>query len=204
MKIAARPAILAAAMLLTVAVTVEAQQTKKIPRIGRLAGGSATADSARNEPFRQGLRELGYVEGKNLIIVYPSAGGTSAARASELVRLKVDVIVTSGATLTHAAKEATTTIPIVFLQDPDPVGNGFVTSLARPAGNLTGLSQMSADLAGKRLELFREVLPKLFRLVVLGSSANAGNGIPVKRDRTRCSDTRSAASTLGRTKRQGH
>jgi putative ABC transport system substrate-binding protein len=100
--------------------------------------------------FGQGLRELGYVEGKNLIIEYPSAGKTLAARAAELVRLKVDVIVTGGATVTRAAKEATTTIPIVFLQDPDPVGNGFVTSLVRPAGNITGLSSMTADLAGKR------------------------------------------------------
>lgn len=100
------------------------------------------------------------MEGKDLIIVYPSAAGTLLARAAELVRLKVDVIVTGGATVTRAAKEATSTIPIVFLQDPDPVGNGIVTSLARPAGNITGLSSMSADLVGKRMELLREVLPK--------------------------------------------
>ena len=168
----------------------EAQQPKKIPRIGRLTAGSATAESARTEPFRQALRELGYVEGKNLIIEYASAGGTLPARAAELVRLKVDVIVTGGATATRAAKEATTTIPIVFLQDPDPVGNGFVTSLARPAGNITGLSSMSADLIGKRLELLREVLPKLSRLAVLGNSANAGNGIQLR-------ETERAAATLG-------
>src|SRR5262245_26013079 len=188
------------ALLFALCVSVEAQQPKRVPRIGILQGGSTD----RFETFWRALHELGYLEGKNLIIVYPSAEGTLPARAAELVRLKVDVIVTAGATTTRAAKEATTTIPIVFLQDPDPVGNGLVTNLARPAGNLTGLSQMTADLAGKRLELFREVLPKLSRLAVLGNSANAGNGIPVKRDRTRCSDTRSAASTLGRTKRQGH
>jgi putative ABC transport system substrate-binding protein len=182
--------ILFAGAVLAVAVTVEAQQQKKIPRIGRLTFVSATADSARTEPFRQGLRELGYVEGKNLIIEYASAEGTLAARAAELVHLKVDVIVTGGATATRAAKEATTTIPIVFLQDPDPVGNGLVTSLARPLRNITGLSAMSADLVGKRLELLREVLPKLSHLAVLGNSANTGNG-------TQLRETERAAATLG-------
>jgi ABC-type uncharacterized transport system substrate-binding protein len=106
------------------------------------------------------------------------------------VRLKVDVIVTGGATATRAVKEATTTIPIVFLQDPDPVGNGLVTTLARPAGNITGLSSMTADLAGKRLELLREILPKLSRMAVLGQSRNAGNGIQLR-------ETERAAATLG-------
>ena len=102
-----------------------------------------------------------------------------AARAAELVRLKVDVILTGGTTNTRAAKEATTTIPIVFFQDPDPVGNGFVTSLARPGGNITGLSSMVADLSGKRLELLK-VVPKLSRLAVFGNSANAGNGTQLR------------------------
>jgi putative tryptophan/tyrosine transport system substrate-binding protein len=124
------------------------------------------------------------------VIMYPSAEKTYAARAAELVRLKVDVIVTGGATATRAVKEATSTIPIVFLQDPDPVGNGLVTTLARPAGNITGLSSMSADLAGKRLELLKEVLPKLSRLAVLGNSANAGNGIQLR-------ETERTAATLG-------
>jgi putative ABC transport system substrate-binding protein len=174
------------AMLFARCVSAGAQQPKRVPRIGALSNNVVV----RTEEFRQGLRELGYVEGKNLIIVYPNAGGTLAARAAELVRLKVDVIVTGGATSTRAAKEATTTIPIVFLQDPDPVGNGLVTSLARPAGNVTGLSQMTADLAGKRLELLREVLPKFSRLAVLGNSANAGNGIQLR-------ETERAAATLG-------
>jgi putative tryptophan/tyrosine transport system substrate-binding protein len=174
------------AVLFALCVSVEAQQPKRVPRIGILQGSSYE----RFETFRQALHELGYLEGKNLIIVYPSAEGTLPARAAELVRLKVDVIVTGGATTTRAAKEATTTIPIVFLQDPDPVGNGLVTNLARPAGNLTGLSQMTADLAGKRLELFREVLPKLSRLAVLGNSANAGNGIQLR-------EAERAAATLG-------
>ena len=103
-----------------------------------------------------------------------------SARAAELVRLKVDVIIYNGATNTRAAKEATTTIPIVFLQDPDPVGNGFVTSLARPGGNITGLSSRIADLSGKRLELLKEILPALSRVAVFGNSANAGNGIQLR------------------------
>jgi putative ABC transport system substrate-binding protein len=175
-------------MLFALCASAGAQQPKKVHRVGFLGG--SVSESARIEAFRQGLRELGYVEGKNLVSVYPSAGETLAARAAELVRLKVDVIVTGGATLTRAAKEATTTIPIVFLQDPDPVGNGFVTSLARPAGNITGLSSMTSDLAGKRLELLKEILPKLSRLAVLGNSANAGNGIQLR-------ETERAAGALG-------
>ncbi|MSP40995.1 MAG: twin-arginine translocation signal domain-containing protein [Deltaproteobacteria bacterium] len=152
--------------------TAAAQQAKKVHRIGYMSGIISSVPAS----FLQGLREIGYVEGKNLIIVYPSAEKKLAARAAELVGLKVEVIVTSGATPTRAAKEATTTIPIIFLQDPDPIGNGFVTSLARPGGNVTGLSSMVADLSGKRLELLKEVLPKLSRLAVFGNSANAGNG----------------------------
>ena len=168
---------------------LDAQQAKKLQRIGFLTPTSLGSYGA----FRQGLRELGYVEGNNVIIEYPKAEGNltrAAARAAELVRLKVDVIVTTGATDTRAAKEATTTIPIVFLQDPDPVGNGFVTSLARPGGNITGLSTLGADLSGKRLELLKEVLPKLARVAVLGNSANAGNGIQLR-------ETERAAGAFG-------
>jgi putative ABC transport system substrate-binding protein len=167
----------------------QAQQATKIHRIGFLTPTSLGQYGA----FRQSLRELGYIEGKNLTIEYLKAEGNftrAPARAAELVRLKVDVIVTTGATDTRAAKEATTTIPIVFLQDPDPVGNGFVTSLARPGGNITGLSTLGADLSGKRLELLKEVLPKLSRLAVLGNSANAGNGIQLR-------ETERAAGTFG-------
>ena len=166
-------------LLLTLCFPAQAQQLKKIQRIGFLTSGSLGSFVV----FRQGLRDLGYVEGKNLIIEYQKSEGNftrAQARAAELVRLKVDVIVTSGATDTRAAKEATTTIPIVFLQDPDPIGNGFVTSLARPGGNITGLSSLGADLSGKRLELLKEVLPKLSRVAVLGNSANTGNGIQLR------------------------
>jgi putative ABC transport system substrate-binding protein len=120
-----------------------AQPTKKIPRIGFLGAFSASSLSARIEAFRQGLRELGYVEGKNIFIEYRYAEGKLdrlPALAAELVGLKVDVIVTGGPTPTRAAKEATSTIPIVMALDNDPVGNGFVASLARPGGNTTGLS----------------------------------------------------------------
>jgi putative tryptophan/tyrosine transport system substrate-binding protein len=168
---------------------VESQQPKKIQRIGFLTPTSLDSYGA----FRQSLRDLGYVEGQTLIIEYVKAEGNftrAQARAAELVRLKVDVIVTTGATDTRAAKETTTTIPIVFLQDPDPVGNGFVTSLARPGGNITGLSTLGADLSGKRLELLKEVLPKLSRLAVLGNSANAGNGIQLR-------ETERAAGAFG-------
>ncbi len=167
---------LASVILLSVC-RAEAQQPTKIPRIGYLTGVSLSADSPRVEGFRQGLRELGYVEGKNIIIEYRYADGKFdrlPALAAELVRLKVDMIVTAGATNTRAAKEATTTIPIVMAQDPDPVGSGFVASLARPGGNITGLSSLTADLSGKRLELLKEILPKLSRLAVLGTSASPG------------------------------
>ena len=154
-----------------------AQQPKKIPRIGYL-GFSAASSSARIDGFRQGLRELGYVEGKNIIIEYRYAEGrldSERALAAELARLKVDIIVTAGAGSTRAAKEATSTIPIVMSQDPDPVGSGFMASLARPGANITGLSSLGADLAGKRLELLKEILPKLSRVAVFGASTNPGN-----------------------------
>src|SRR6266545_8047281 len=118
-----------------------AQQPTKIPRIGYL-GGATASNTARIEALRQGLRELGYVEGKNIVIEWRFAEGKpdrERAIAAELGRLKVDVIVTVGSNATRAAKEATATIPIVMTQDPDPIGNGFVASLARPGGNITGL-----------------------------------------------------------------
>jgi ABC-type uncharacterized transport system substrate-binding protein len=164
----------------------QAQQPTKIPRVGFLSSG-------RNDGFRQGMRELGYVEGKNIIFEYAMVGESftrAPARAAELVRLKVDVIVTNGATNTRAAKEATRTIPIVMLSDPDPVGNGFVTRLARPGGNITGFSSQVADLSGKRLELLKEIVPKLLRVAVFGNSANTGNATQLK-------ETERAAEAFG-------
>src|SRR5207253_11193652 len=156
-------------IILAAAFTADAQQPKKVPRIGFLSGVFPSSISARVEAFRQGLRELGYVEGKNIVIEWRAAEGKPdrlAALAAELVRLKVDIIVTAGPPLTRAAKEATTTIPIVMAQDPDPVGNGFVASLARPGGNITGLSRLAPELSGKRLELLKEIIPKLSRVSV--------------------------------------
>ncbi len=156
----------------------EAQQAEKVYRIGFLAGASPAAIPERVEAFRQGLRELGYVEGKNIVIEFHWAKGKLArlpALAAELVHRKVDVIVTVGLLSTRAAKEATSTIPIVMAQDPDPIGNGFVTSLARPGGNVTGLSKLFPELSGKRLELLRETIPKLSRLAIFGTSNHSGS-----------------------------
>jgi putative ABC transport system substrate-binding protein len=157
---------------------VEAQQPTKIPRIGYLGLGSTSTSPGRIEAFRQGLRELGYVEGKNIVIDYRYSGekiDRLPALAAEVVRLKVEVLVTAGASATRAAKEATSTIPIVMAQDSDPVGNGFVASLARPGGNITGLSTLAPELSGKRLELLKEILPKLSRVAVFGTSTRPGN-----------------------------
>ena len=158
-------------------VRAEAQQPTKVPRIG-LLGGSGSAESARTEAFRQGLRELGYFEGKNIVIEWRDAEGKpdrQRALAVELVRLKIDVLVTTGSGATRAAKKATATIPIVMAQDPDPIGNGFVASLARPGGNITGLSNLGPELSGKRLELLKEAVPRLTRVAVFGTSTFPGN-----------------------------
>ena len=167
------------ALLLAYSVPAEAQQPKKVPRIGYLTGGFAAAGSPRTDAFRQGLRELGYVEGKNVVIEYRYAEGKLdrlPALAAELVRLNVQVIVTGGGGgATRSAKEATKAIPIVMAQDRDPVGNGFVASLAQPGGNVTGLSSLTAGLSGKRLELLKEILPKLSRAAVLGTSTAITN-----------------------------
>jgi putative ABC transport system substrate-binding protein len=154
----------------------EAQQPTKVPRIGFLAAISPAAISARIEAFRQGLNELGYIEGKNIVIEWRSAEADRVpGLAAELVRLKVDVIVTAGPLSTRPAEGATKTIPIVMAQDDDPVGNGFVASLARPGGNITGLASLSPELSGKQLELLKEIVPKLSRMAVLGSSTRPGN-----------------------------
>jgi putative ABC transport system substrate-binding protein len=167
-----------AVMLLPLSVPAEAQQPTKVPRLGFLSAASTSAIAARIEGFRHGLRELGYIEGKNVVVEWPSADGKPdrlPALAAELVRLKVDIIVSAGPSATRAAKEATSTIPIVMTQDSDPVGNGFVASLARPGGNITGLSTLSPEISGKHLELLKETVPKLSRVAVLGSSTQPGN-----------------------------
>ena len=159
------------ALLLAFSFSAEAQQPAKIPRIGFLSATSSSTVSARLEAFHQGLRELGYVEGKNIDIEYRYADGNLdrvANLPAEIVRLNVDVVLTGGSAATRPAKEATATIPIVMAQDTDPVGNGFVASLARPGGNITGLSIVAPELSGKQLEILKETVPKLLRAVVLG------------------------------------
>jgi len=165
-------------MLYALCLPVEAQQAEKVPRIGYLSGSPPPSITARTEAFRQGLRDLGYVEGKTIVIEWRSGEGKRdrfPALAADLVRLKVDVIVTAGPLVTRAAKQATSTIPIVMAQDPDPVGNGFVASLARPAGNITGLSSLAPGLTGKQLELLKEIVLKLSRVAVFETSTRPGN-----------------------------
>jgi putative tryptophan/tyrosine transport system substrate-binding protein len=171
------------AILFALCSSAQAQQPKKDPRIGLLYSVSASSGAPRNEAFRQGLRELGYVEGSNIILEYRYADSKLdrlPELATELVRLKVDVIVTSGPGPTRSAKAATVTIPIVMARDTDPVGNGFVASLARPGGSITGLSSLAPEISGKHVELLKEIVPRLARLAVLGTSTTPGNGQVLK------------------------
>jgi ABC-type uncharacterized transport system substrate-binding protein len=161
----------------------EAQQPTKIPRIGYLSGSGLSVLAARIEAFRQGLRELGYVEGKNIIIEWRSAEekfDRLPELAAELVRLKVDVIVSPGPGVTRPLKEATSTIPIVMAQDTDPVGSGFVASLARPGGNITGLASLAPEVGGKQLELLKEISPKISRVAVIGNSTTPGDAQAIR------------------------
>jgi putative ABC transport system substrate-binding protein len=156
--------------------SADAQQPTKISRIGFQSAASPSANAARIEAFRQGLRDLGYVEGKNIVIEYRYAEGKLDRLhefAAEFVRLKVDIIVAAAPSSTRAAKEATSTIPIVMAFDTDPVGNGFVASLARPGGNITGLSTLAPEISGKQLELLKEIVPRLSHVAVLRTRPDA-------------------------------
>ena len=155
----------------------EAQQPTRIPRIGFLEATSYSTIQARVEAFLQGLRELGYVEGKNIHIEYRWAEGKLDRLpnlAAELVRLKVDVIVTGGPTAIPPAKEATASIPIVMAFASDPVGSGFVASLSRPGANTTGLSSLAPEISGKQLELLKEIVSKLSRVAIGGDVTRPG------------------------------
>ena len=156
--------------LLTTPLATHAQQATTVHRIGRLLSGSSSSDRHLVEAFRQGLRDLGYVEGQNLVVEYRYAEGSQErlpALAAELVQLQVEVIVAGGSTTIRAAQHATRTIPIVMAGTGDAVAAGFVASLAHPGGNITGLSDLSADLPGKRLELLKETVPQSVRIAVL-------------------------------------
>src|SRR5919109_952168 len=171
------------ALLFAFCQPVEAQQPKKVPRIGYLSVLSPSSDSARIEAFRQGLHELGYVEGQNMSIETRYAQGKLDQLpdlAGELVRSNVDVIVVGGSTATRAAKNATNVIPIVMAHGSDPVALGYVASLARPGGNITGLTHLAPELGGKRLELLKEVIAHLTRVAVLTDPGTGGHGPQIK------------------------
>jgi len=174
------------AMLLALCVSVEAQQPKKVTRIGYLSSLSPSSESARAEGIRLALRDLGYVEGQNIAIDYRySEGKTDRAPelAAELVRLKVDIIIVAGGIHWIRAAKETKTIPVVMVGvGNDPVEAGLVESLARPGGNITGLSSLSRELAGKRLELLKEAVPKLARVAVLYQPATPANVLEVNED----------------------
>jgi putative ABC transport system substrate-binding protein len=182
----------ACALLLALHGSAQAQPSQTFARIGYVFATSSSVAAPRVEAFQQGLRELGYIEGKNILIEWRYAENERrlASLTAELVHLKVNVIVTGGGVATRSAKQATSTIPIVMTQDTDPVANGFVASLARPGGNITGLSTLAPELSGKRLELLKEIVPSLSRVAVFGNSPNPGNR-PLLRE------TELAASALG-------
>jgi putative ABC transport system substrate-binding protein len=181
------------AVLFALCLPIEAQQPNTVPRIGYLTAASRSTISARIEAFRQGMRELGYVEDKNIVIEWRFGERKEdrlPALAAELVRLKIDVIVTGGPISTRRAKEATVSIPIVMAQDTDPVASGFVASLARPGGNITGLATLAPEISGKRLELLKEVILKLSRVAFFGNSTAPANAQSLK-------ETELAAGALG-------
>ena len=162
---------------------VPAQQPAKIPRVGYLNASSATSAASRVDAFRRGLRELGYVEGKNIVVEYRFAEGNLDRLqqfTTEIVQLNVDVIVSGGPTVTRPAKKATSTIPIVMGFDDDPVGTGVIASLARPGGNITGLSTLAPEISGKQLELLKEIVPRLSRVAALGSSTRSATSLSLK------------------------
>ena len=173
------------AMLLALCSSADAQQTTKIPRIGYQTGspGSAANPDPTTHAFRQRLKELGYIEGKNIAIEFRLTGGrgpdVEAEQARELVRLKVDVLFVSAYPAIRAAKEATKTIPIVVVTTQDPVAIGLIDSLARPGGNVTGVTQLARELSGKRLELFLEMVPTLSRIGIITTkdSTNAADAL---------------------------
>jgi putative tryptophan/tyrosine transport system substrate-binding protein len=180
-------------MLFAIGGSAAAQQPARIHQIGILIRGSASLNSARVEALHQRLRELGYVEGKNIVIEYRYADGKRERLpdlAAELARLKVDVIVTTGAVAVLAAKKASPTIPIVFASSSDPVRSGLVSSLAQPGGTITGLSQMAPDLDGKRLELLKEAFPKIVRVAFLWQAGGMRGNLEL-------TDMEAAAKVLG-------
>ena len=171
------------AMLFALCFSAEAQQPGKVPRIGFLGNSTAALEANLIGPFREGLRDLGYIEGKNISIEYRWAEGKYERfpdLIAELIALKVDVVVIAGTPATQAYQKARTSIPLVVVAVGDPVGTGIVASLNRPGGNITGLTSISPELEGKRIELLREVIPKLSHIAVLWNPKNAYHAIENK------------------------
>ena len=186
---------LIAAIILLVAVphAVDSQEPTRVWRLGFLGAGSHTSGDPRVQALRQGLRELGYVEGRNLAVEFRWAGGDPKrlpGLAAELVQLRVDAIVAQGTQATDAARRASKAVPVVFAVAGDPVGTGLVSSLARPGGNVTGLTDVAPEIAGKRLELLREAVPGITRIAVLWNPANPSAAPQMK-------DTGAAAHSFG-------
>jgi putative tryptophan/tyrosine transport system substrate-binding protein len=186
MRLIGLAVILALSLTLASLGTAAAQPAEKIPRVGYISPGSSSdpARLRRFEAFRQGLQELGYVEGRNIALEPRWADGKYdryPALAADLIRLKVDVIVTGGGAATQAAQRATRTVPIVMSVVIDPLGSGIVSSLAHPGGNVTGTSMMASDLVGKQFEVLKEVVPKVSRVALLWNPANPG-GAPQLRE----------------------
>jgi putative tryptophan/tyrosine transport system substrate-binding protein len=193
LKIQNSKLVVAAAVLFTLCFSAEAQQPKKVPRIGYLTLGSISPPSATQEAFRDGLRQLGYVEGKNIHVEYRYAAGQAQRLpelAAELVGLKPEVIVAANTQSIDAARRATQTIPIVFPLTFDPVASGYVVSLAQPGGNLTGLTTLNQEVSGKRVELLKEILPRISRAAVLRNPSNSGSRFALK-------ETEAAAAHFG-------
>lgn len=170
------------ALLFALSVPLDAQQPKKIPRIGFLSGRAAPTPTNLDpsvDAFRQGMRDLGYIEGKNILVEYRYADGTLNRipdLVAELVKLNVDVLVSPAGPAIRAAKEATKIIPVVMVVTVDPVATGLVDSLARPGGNITGLTRLTRELSGKRLELLKEAVPGISRIGILWSATLGGPG----------------------------
>jgi putative ABC transport system substrate-binding protein len=193
MKKTAVPSVVVVVILLAVVTIAEAQQPKKVPRIGFLNASSPSSVADRLDAFRQGLRELGYLERKDIVVEYRHAEGKQDRLnnlAGELVGLRVEVIVAGGTASAQAAKRMTKTIPIIMTNVSDPVSLGFAVSLARPGANITGLSTLAPELSGKRLELLKETLPKLARVTVVGDSTNPANAQALR-------EAELAAETIG-------
>ena len=171
-------ALAAYALLDVFGLAVCAQQPAKIPKIAVLIGSSFAANAVRIEAFRQGLRELGYLEGKNVVLEFRSADGhfdRLPRLAAEIVSSNTDLIVTTGPIVNPPARDATSKIPIVMAFDNDPVGNRLVASLARPGGNITGLSNIAPEISGKQLELLKEIVPQVLRVTLVGNSKEPAN-----------------------------